>query len=375
MKARTVLALASGLAMLVVPVLYSGCAGKPVTVGFIAPLTGTSAPIGLGGRNGFLLAFGSGSGAASGSIGKVRLLVRDDANNPTTCLAAMQELKAEGCSLVVLGTTSQAASLALPWAAQNDILVVSPTVSTPVQGMDNSLFVRINLSSVEYGKTIAREAVRHYGARSVAVVGDSNNTGYVEAVRSGFWQEFGAAGGDIPLFETFDSREQGYASALADRLVSTGCDGLLIIAASSDVVLLAKQIEKLGRRPRLYLPPWPLTPDLLDNGGTAVEGALAVSIADLEFSSPRGSAFAQAYLTGYGEKPGFTALFGYEAAMILRSALAARRGGTPAELRHEILSRDSFDGLQGHIRFDAEGNALRSLFVYTIEARTFRRLN
>lgn len=92
----------------------ASCAPKPIAIGFVGPLTGSSAPIGLGVRNGFLMAFSVGPGAATGSIPPYTLIVKDDHSDPDACLSALVELKAAGCSVAILGTTSQAATKALP---------------------------------------------------------------------------------------------------------------------------------------------------------------------------------------------------------------------------------------------------------------------
>jgi len=365
----------AGLFAFAIVFLLFGCAPKPIRIGFVGPLTGSSAPIGLGVRNGFLMALGDGASGAPGKLPPHTLLVKDDHNDPDACLLAMTELKEQGCSIVILGATSQGASKALPWALENGMLVISPTISAPVSGIDNALFVRINLGSQAYGLALSDIAFKRFGKTRVAVMGDMVNAGYVQSVVDVFTTAYAAAGGTVSYRKLFNSRIDKPAAGLGDELRANGSDGLLIVAASTEVALIAKQLEKDGLRTQLFLPPWPLTLDLIDNGGAAVEGAVAVSIADLEFQYPAGRKFEADYRNEYGDQPSFTAMFGYEAALILRAALATGVRAQPRLIRDRILSIGAFEGLQGTIRFDADGNADRELFKYIIQDGTFKSLD
>ncbi|HTX72079.1 MAG TPA: ABC transporter substrate-binding protein [Rectinemataceae bacterium] len=352
-----------------------GCGRPSVTVGFVGPLTGSSSAIGIGCRNGFLMALGSGPAAAPGHIPRLRLLVKDDRNDAQRCLEVFNELKAEGCSIIVLGTPSQTAGLALPWAMDNGVLVISPTVSTPVPGSSNALFIRVNMSSMEYGIALAHVAHDRYGANHVGIVGDSRNASYVDAVERAFVAEYARLGCRPAFDRRFDSTKDSPYADLVAAIRSTHADGLLAVAASTEVVLMAKELEREGERTRLFLPPWPLTLDLIQNGGKAVEGVIAVSIADLEYRTAEGQAFEQDYRREYGEEPSFTAMFGYEAASILRAALASSASWLPKALRDRVIAIREFSGLQGPIRFDADGKAQRTLFLFTIDHGAFKRLD
>jgi branched-chain amino acid transport system substrate-binding protein len=148
-----------------------------------------------------------------------------------------------------------------------------------------------------------------------------------------------------------------------------------MIASSTDVVLMEKELEKNGQKVQVFLPPWPLTLDLLQNGGKAMEGTVAISIADLEFRTPAGKAFEAAYKTEFGELPSFTAMFAYETASILRSALSLAPGAGPAELRKRIIATGEFKGLQGTIRFNDNAESERDMFLFTIKNGTFERVD
>jgi branched-chain amino acid transport system substrate-binding protein len=353
--------------------LATGC-GRPIKVAFVGPLTGPSSAVGLGGRNGFLLALGEGPGAVPGRAPRLELLVRDDANDPAACLAALRDLKAAGCSLVVLGATSHAGTGAVHWAMGNEVLVISPTISTIELAEGERLYVRVNTAAAEYGASIARVAWERFGKRRVGTVGDLRNMSYVQAVRDSFAAEYARLGGTAAFDKLFDSAAGKPAEGLAAAIRSSRCDGLFVIAASSDVVLIAKELEKAGAPAQLFLPPWPLTRDLVQNGGAALEGAVGVSIADLEYRTPEAKAFEAAYLGEHGEEPSFTAMFGYEAAAILKKALSVSKNASPRAVWDSIVRMSEFRGLQGGIKFNGRAEAEREMFLFQVRGGDFARL-
>jgi len=255
------------------------------------------------------------------------------------------------------------------------MLIISPTISTPNPAGDNTLFVRINMGSDHYGKALADMALRRFGKKRVAIAGDLINSDYVKSVVDSFSATYTSSGGTVSFTRLFNSRTDKPADGIVQALRDNRSDGLLIVAASMEVVLIAKELDRAGASTRIFLPPWPLTLDLLHNGGKAVEGAVAVSIADLESRSSVGKRFVQDYMAEYGESPSFTAMFGYEAAMMLRTTLATGIRPLPRLIRDKILSIRVFDGLQGAIRFDAEGNAERDLFRYVIEHGAYKSID
>jgi branched-chain amino acid transport system substrate-binding protein len=355
--------------------VLASCLGRaPLPIGFIGPLTGHSSAVGVGARNGFLLALGKGPGAAPGKIGETRLLIKDDENDPDKCLEAMRQLKAEGCGLVILATTSQAAAKAIPWGIGQNILILSPTVSnTEFSGRDD-LFIRINSSSDSYGVRLADVAFDGYGKRRMGIVGDLGNELYVRSVAGAFGREFRAKGGELLFDLEFHSDRGIPADELLARLKRTGADGLVILTASTEAAMIAKFMEKEEVRTGIFLPPWPLTIDLLNNGGKAVEGAIAVSVSDFEYRSEAGRAFHEGYLATYGEDPSFTAAFGYEASAILRRVLAMGGSPDPEAVKARLIGQRHFVGLQGSIDFDRNGDASRDLLLYAIEDGKFRRI-
>jgi len=358
----------------ILAVIESSCAGRPLAIGFVGPLTGPSSAVGLGARNGFQMAFGDGPGAAGGKLGSIKLLIKDDANDQDQCLRAFRELKADGCRLVILATTSQAAQKAIPWAIGEGILVISPTVSDPTFSGTDDLFFRVNESSGSYGEMLARTVLERFGIRTVGLIGDLRNRTYTSAVFDAFSDTYEKLGGNTAFKLEFDSAKSVEPDKMTAEIKRTGTRAIVVVAASSETVIIAKTLEKERLNARLFLPPWPLTVDLLKNGGNAVEGVVAVSVSDMEYRTEAGKAFRDNYLKEYGEGPSYTAMFGWEGAAILRTAISESPRADPLSIKKQILSTGVFQGPQGTIEFNKAGDASRSKFLFEIRGGQFVRI-
>jgi len=128
--------------------------------------------------------------------------------------------------------------------------------------------MRIKARSASYGSVLAQLAIDRYGKRRVAVTGDLVNADHVQMIYDAFTSAYTRAGGIISFYKPFNSRTGKPAEGLRQALLDNRSDGLLIVAASSEVAQIAKELEKSGTKTQLFLPPWPLTLDLLENGGT-----------------------------------------------------------------------------------------------------------
>ncbi|MDD3306709.1 MAG: ABC transporter substrate-binding protein [Acetobacterium sp.] len=111
-------------------VMLTSCAQQPITIGFSAGLTGNASEMGVNGRNGLMIAVAE-INAAGGVNGRpVELMIKDDQNNPEIALAVDQELYQDGVSFIIGHMTSNMARLTLPFVNQNNLLMLSPTMSS-----------------------------------------------------------------------------------------------------------------------------------------------------------------------------------------------------------------------------------------------------
>jgi branched-chain amino acid transport system substrate-binding protein len=344
-------------------VLLAACSkGAPLKVGLVTGLSGRYYDLGVSSRNGVELAVKE-VNAAGGVNGRpIELIVRDDAQDPDTARRAVSELVQAGVVAIVGHATSSMAAATLPIVDSERVLMVSPTVSSSVFLGKDDWFVMIYPSSAESGKALAEHVSGHRLARRVALVYDLSNRVYTDAWHDAFKAAFVAAGSEVRSIP-FTSGQVASMGQLAEEALSGGADGVLVVANALDTAALCQQVRLRSQVP-IFGGEWGLTNDLIVSAGRAVEGARFITKTDLTDPAPRLAAFRAAYLERFGRQPDFAAVMGFEALELVAEGL--RRAPTREGVRRAILGMKTFEGLQGRVEIDANGDGRRRHLVMTI---------
>ena len=351
------------LALLALGAALAACSRSgPIKLGLVTGLSGRHYDLGLSSRNGVELAVKELNAAGGVSGRQLELVVRDDAQDPETARRAVSELVAAGVVAIVGHATSSMAEATLPIVNREQVLMVSPTVSSSMFLGRDDWFVMIHPSTAESGKVLSDHILGKGLARKVAVVYDVTNRAYSESWHDAFKAAFVRAGGAVRSVP-FTSGKAPSMAAIAAEALEGGTDGVAIVANAIDTAALCQQVRLRSSVP-LFGAEWGFTNDVLSNGGRAVEGATFVMKVDLTDTSPRFVAFKQAYLDRYGRPVDFAAVMSYEAVHILADAL--RRDATREGVRKALLSIGTFEGLQGPIQIDRYGDTQRKHYVMTV---------
>ena len=362
----------SGVLMASACMLVACTPPEPVRLGFLGGISGRVADLGIGGRNGAQLAVEM-RNAAGGINGRpIELLVEDDQQTPDIAQQAVTRLIKMKVEAIVGPMTSAMAMATVPLVDRAQTLMVSPTATTPLlSGLDDHFF-RVLAATTEYAQKSANYHFATQGSRRIAALIDLRNQSYTKTWLQDYRSAFEAAGGVINDTVSFRSGEDTHFSALAERLLHSQPDGVLIVANSVDTALLAQQIRKRDAKINMYTAEWAATERLLELGGKAVEGMVIAQFLDRASQQPSYLAFHKTYVERFQQQPGFAGLTGFDATNVVLDALAARTDGQT--LKQAVLSRQKFAGAQSMLLFDASGDAKRESFMTTIRDGAFVRL-
>lgn len=363
---------ATSMAVMVLAGLaLTGCSRWPLLIGFAGSVTGRQSSLGLEGKEAVELAVAEANerGGIDGRL--LELIALDDADDPGLAAANHLELERLGAEAIIGHSTSvmmQAAFDALPPDAPGRVPVVSGTVSSPLFSGKRDHFFRVINDSTREGAEGA-ELLRARGADILAVFYDEANASYALAYAERIATAFKGLGGRVLPLYAFDSTRGGSglgaaATAALDGMRGRGSAAVAIAAGGVDTALVAQSLRKQGFRGLLLSSAWGKTPDLLINGGEAVEGMLFFENYDASNRSARYLAFAAEFDRRYGRQPNFSAVNHYEAALLVLAALRGRGKGTLLEALGAIRT---LEGLQGVIELDEFGDATRPLVL--LEAR------
>jgi branched-chain amino acid transport system substrate-binding protein len=312
--------------------LAAAPAWADITVGVSLPLTGPASGLGIPMQNQFKLWPQTIAGE------KVKLIILDDATDPTKGVQNARRFVTEDKVDVIIG--SAATPVAIPMA---DVAAESGTVQLAASpaglppGKDAWTFRLPQSNSVMAFAMI--NLMRKHNVKTVGFLG------YTDAYGEQWLKEFTPlaekAGIKVVAAERF-ARSDTSVTAQALKLTAANPDAMLIVASGSGAAMPQKAIVERGFKGKIYQTHAAATRDLMRIGGKDVEGTYVVSgpavvgelLPDSHPSKPLAIDFVTKYEKAYG--PGSRNQFAghaYDAQIVLEKvvpvALKKGKPGTP----------------------------------------------
>ncbi|BAL25927.1 ABC transporter substrate-binding protein [Azoarcus sp. KH32C] len=347
----------------------AGCGEpEPIRIGFLGGLSGRASDLGIGGRNGTLLAVEQ-ANAAGGIAGRrVELIVRDDAQKIGLAQRGVAELLATGVEVIIGPMTSAMTEVVLPLTKSAGIPVISPSVtSTAFSGLDDQFF-RVTATTREYASASARYLAGALGRHKASVIYDRSNDAFSADWVRHFSAAFASVGGEVVRVETFESAADMSVQDTVARALELRPDALVVVSGAVDLARIAQLVRRSDRALIIMGSTWAATEELVAIGGRAVEGVLVPQMFDREDSSPRYQSFRSAYVERFGEQPGYGAVLAYDAARVALEAL--QQTGSGRRARNYLIDH-TFAGLQQPLRIDAWGDTRRDVYMTRIRNGRF----
>jgi branched-chain amino acid transport system substrate-binding protein len=320
-----------------------GVAHADLTVGVVLPLTGPGSGLGIPVKNQIALWPKTIAGE------NLKVVVLDDATDPTTGVKDAQRLVTEDKVDILIG--SAATPVAIPMA---DVAAESGTVQLAVSpaglppGKDKWTF-RLPQSN----DVMAYAVVQHMKKQKVKTIGFLGYTdAYGELWLKALTAEAEKNGLKIVATERF-GRADTSVTAQVLKLTSANPDAILIVASGSGAGMPQKAVMERGFKGKVYQTHAAATQDLMRTAGKDADGTFVVSgpatvaeqLPDSHPSKQAAVAFVQQYEKAYG--PGSRNQFaghGADALTVLEKAVpVALKKAKPGTPEFRAALRDAFE--------------------------------
>ncbi|HCL57984.1 MAG TPA: hypothetical protein DHW82_13395 [Spirochaetia bacterium] len=354
--------------------LSYGCGQKtPIKIGFAGNLSGKMSDLGTDARNGAILAVEK-INSEGGIDGRdIELIVKDDEGNAETAKKIDQELIDEKVSLIIGHVLSGMSLAALPLMNEKQMLLFSPTsVSNAFTGKDD-FFIRTSAATKAAIDTFADYTFQTLKINKVSFVYDLSNKGYTEDWYKNFSSRFEKIGGSVKKVKTYTSNPDNDYGKLVQDLAFDD-QAIVIVGGPLDAALICQQIRKFNSKTPILIAGSAVAEALIQNGGKSVEGVFLSYNFDQNSEIPQFKEFKEAFQKRFGNSPNFTAKYSYETVMVIQSVLTGMKDPDPVKIKKAILDKAVFEGLQGKIELDANGDAQPAVFFFTVENGKFKRI-
>ncbi len=343
-----------------------------IKVGEIASLTGKEAAFGQSSHKGTVLAIEE-LDHLGGILGKKLELVSEDNQSKAGESATItKKLISRDKVIALLGEVASSRSLEMaPIAQASRIPMISPSSTNPkVTEIGNYIF-RVCFIDPFQGVVMAKFAKDTLKVRKVALL-TSVSSAYSVGLAKYFRERFLADGGAVAIEQKFSEGDKDFKAQLT-AIKAAGVEGIFVPGYYTEAALICKQAKDLGLDLPIFGGDGWEAPQLVEIGGTSVEGAYYST----HYSPENQSALVQDFVMKFrarwnGETPDAMASLGYDSAMVLADAI--KRAGTTdsAKVRDALAATKDYPGITGLTTIDAQRNATKAAVVITVKNGQFK---
>lgn len=303
----------------------------------------------------------------------IELLVRDDQLDPSLGVQHAKELIDAGV-LSIVGPEYSVVALEVGAVAQARGIPMVTTYSTNPQVTRHGIYSFMGAYIDPYQASVMSNfAIQELGAMTAAVLTERGEN-YSEDLSDTFIEQFTALGGTVAVREFYETDAADFTEQLmAIVAVEPAVDVVFLPGLGSEFPLAVRQAKS---------PAFGITatflggdgwdrPDLVEIGGTAVEGSFFANHFSPSEPPERLSEAARQFITAYtarfGLAPDGPAALGYDSTTIVVEAMRRSADLSPAAIRNEIEATQNYNGATVLSRFDENRHAIKSLVVNTVK--------
>lgn len=353
------------LLVLVNIMFLSACnTDKTIKIGYSNNLSASAGELGIDGMYGAQLAVKeiNDNGGINGK--QLELIVMDDTGDSDTAVEIDNELKAQGCVAIIGHGLSSVAEATIQNANLNDILLISPTItSTAYNDLDDN-FLRVIPSVDQQGIKLANTMYETHLGETIILYEDRNSAFSIPLYEA-FSTQSNIYG--VPVLEehihSFTGNSFSEYERMSEIINNSMINNVLIIGSSYDTSSI---VQKLEREVNLYVSLWSTTSDLIGLSGNNIEGTHIINFFDIYNTSEKYLGFTETFTERFGVEPSFSSMLSYEAVYILAEALETADDYSASSLKQEILDIKEFDGIMDTITFDQFGDIDRKVYSFVI---------
>ena len=346
--------------LLLLGLSIAASAADPVRIGMITTLSGPGSHLGEDVRDGFRLALARNAGML-GSV-PVELIVEDDGLKPQSGVQIAERLNQRDGVRIMTGIIfSNVAMAVVPRVVRDGVFYISANAG-PSQLAGTGCHE--NYFNVAWQNDNLHEAMGQY-------VSDSgHDNAYILAPNypagkdalAGFKRYFR---GEIVNEQYTTLGQTDYAAELA-AIRAAGPQAVFFFLPGGMGINFVKQYAQAGLKESipLYGPAFSFDERLLAAVGEAALGVVNSSQWNWDLDNPANRAFVEAFREAYDRTPTLYASQGYDAALLIGSALDAVDGdpGRAGDFRAALRAAD-FDSVRGDFRFGPNHHPIQDIYA------------
>ena len=340
-------------------------AAEPVKIGFFMSITGRDASFGEVSLRGARLAVEELNTAGGVLDRPVELVVEDNRSLAGESATAAKKLISRDQVVALVGECSSARTLeAAPVAQAAGIPLVTPASTNPKVTQVGDAVFRVCFIDPFQGEVLAAFARRKLGLKRAALLIDGASP-YSVGLGEFFTKTFTAMGGEVVATQKYSGADTDFRAQLT-AIRGARPDALFLPGYYVAAGLVAKQANELGLKATLLGGDGFEAPQLLEIGGTALEGAYYSTHFAPENAERSAASFVAAYRKRYDTVPNGLAALSYDAVKLVADAIRRARTTEKGALRRALAATRDFPGASGRTTINAQRDAEKDAAIITV---------
>ncbi len=371
-----------GLMLVFTAFLLAGCGEEKeqtIKIGFNLPLTGDIPEVGEGSKKAAEMYLKDITDAGGLEVGGKKyplefLFMDNESKAESATNVALKLIDQEDVVAIIGPNSSKQAVPAGGTCNDNHVPMISPWSTNPSTTLNRPWVFRAAFLDPFQGPVAADFASKKFGAKTAAVVFDVSND-YSKGLAEIFKKSWEAKGlGPVVAFESHGTKDQDFSAQLT-TVVAANPDFIFVPNNYNQVALIIQQARDLGYKgPFMGADAWG-TPDLIKLCGEACYGNYFSSHYAANGAKGATKVFIDRYKKAYGVTPADYAALTWDSIGILLEAIKnyGKVDSDPVQMREGIreglAAIQSFDGITGSSKFDAQGDPIKCAVVVKIDSQ------
>ncbi len=309
---------------------------------------------------------------------KVELVFADNKSDKVEAASAASNLVEQEKVNAIIGSWGSGNSMAAGDVVMDaKVPAVAASATNPLVTVGNDYYFRVCFIDPFQGNVMAKYAAENLKAKKVAILQDVSSD-YSVGICKFFTDSFIKITGDndaIVAKSKYNTGDQDFSAQLIN-IKSSNPDVIFAPGNFTESALIIKQARQLGiTTPFIGGDTWE-TPEFIDIGGDAVEGAAFSTFFATETPITQESkVFLDAYREEYKKEPSAVTALSYDAYLVILDAIKRANSTDPVKIRDEIAKTKNFPGAAGVITIDENNNAVKDAVLKVVKDGKFTYLD
>lgn len=335
---------------------------KKNNIGVILPLTGDGAVYGQGIKKGIDFAYNS---LPELDKKKVKVIYEDSKMNTKDAIAAFEKLFSFDKCDVIIGPFSSSEVLAIaPKANKKQVVILTPTATAPSITNAGDYIFRI-IPSDEYDGSVMSEYAVKALKNSTFVILYANND-YGTGMKESFTNHANKIGAKVLNTFSFGTGTTDFKTILK-KVKELNPDATFIVGGK-ELGYILKQAKEMNIQTQFLSTGMIESNEIMEIAGNSADNTYySYPSFRIENQNQNVQKFVASFNSQTGNNPDVLNALGYDCLMLINEAI----NNSQEDIKTYLYNLSEFDGVTGQMRFDSNGDVIKSIGIKLISDREY----